>query len=213
MRPEICVHVTTVPAGSGTGTASAGNATPKTSAAAIPIRPMLFHPVVFVTPTPPVSPESPSDDGLQTNDEHADVQYVNPCPRHGEHLSKGSQRIAHTSERDHQTVMACLRSTNRHALERCTAALGSDEAGELSELPPNTTVRTRVDTDVVEAAAVVRVLGRGVKRGRDQSFDRSPQTLAPIGHDLDRLTMRAECRGEEPSCRPEIAALSFTVTV
>ena len=54
--------------------------------------------------------------------------------------------------------------------------------------------------------AVVRVL-RGVVKGRGhQPFDSGPKCWGPIGHDLDRLTMRAERSTEEPSCRSEIAS-------
>ena len=51
---------------------------------------------------------------------------------------------------------------------------------------------------------IVRMLFRIVKRSRDQYFDRSPQRRVPIGHDLDRLTMRAQCLGEEPARCSEV---------
>ena len=54
--------------------------------------------------------------------------------------------------------------------------------------------------------AVVRILLSVVKRGRYEAFDRSPQCWSAVGHDLDRLTVAMGCRGEEPSCRTEIAS-------
>ena len=62
------------------------------------------------------------------------------------------------------------------------------------------------ESAVVAFDAVVRVLLSVVKRGRDEAFDRSLQCRGPIGHDLDRFTMRAECRAEEPSCCSEVAS-------
>jgi hypothetical protein len=44
-----------------------------------------------------------------------------------------------------------------------------------------------------------------VKRGRDQPFDGSPQRRGTVGHDLDWLTMSAQCCGEEPSSRQQVA--------
>ena len=81
--------------------------------------------------------------------------------------------------------MACLRSTNRHAPDRRTAALGSDEAGELSEQRPNTTVRTRVDTDVVEAAAdVLHQPTRRERAGCAVGRCVATASFGPSGHGL-----------------------------
>ena len=62
------------------------------------------------------------------------------------------------------------------------------------------------ESTVVAFDAVVRVLLGVVKRGRHEAFDRSPQRRGPVGHDVGRLTMGTECRGEEPSCRSVIAS-------
>jgi hypothetical protein len=59
---------------------------------------------------------------------------------------------------------------------------------------------------VVAFDTAVCVLLGVVERGGDHSFDRSPQRGRPVGHDFDRLAMRAECRIEEASCGPEIAS-------
>jgi hypothetical protein len=45
-----------------------------------------------------------------------------------------------------------------------------------------------------------------VKRGRHEPLDRGPQCQCPISHDLNGFAMGAECPGEAPSCRTEIAA-------
>jgi len=45
-----------------------------------------------------------------------------------------------------------------------------------------------------------------VKRGRHQSFDRSPQRGRPVGHDLDRFAVCTERAGEKSSSCPEIAS-------
>ena len=52
---------------------------------------------------------------------------------------------------------------------------------------------------MVTLDAVVRVPLRVVKRGRYETFDHSPQRRGPIGHDLDRISMRPERRREKPA--------------
>ena len=65
---------------------------------------------------------------------------------------------------------------------------------------------------VVAFDAVVRVLLGVVERGGHESFDRGPQRRSPVGHDLDRLAMRAERSGEEPACRAGSRARAETYT-
>jgi hypothetical protein len=46
---------------------------------------------------------------------------------------------------------------------------------------------------MVTLDTVVRILLSGMKRGRDQLIDRSPQRRGSVGHNLDRCAVRVEC--------------------
>ncbi len=87
--------------------------------------------------------------------------------------------------------------------ERMTA---DDHSGRMVAFESAHRSESGFELAMIAFDAVVGVLLRVVKRGWHETFDRSPQRWGPVGHDFDRLTMGAECPGEEPSCCQEIAS-------